>query len=232
MKLFNLITITMLATSQALAANPVCKDESGTLYCTTGEIDTLTHLGKTNLSGTHVTGQVNIMGNLDATKAELGSLNVTGNTDATNIVIHNTTESIGNVRAAETHFDGPTQITGDLKGGNNLFASNTKVIGTATLNHDHFKSLFDITGKLQSESATFAASVMITACESSFYRSVMPDITMNAQPQCPSSLQKIFLKDKSQVKGNITFRGGNGKVYLSKDSALMGQIIGGSVIRE
>jgi len=43
------------------------------------------------------------------------------------------------------------------------------------------------------------------------------------------NISKIYLKGDTEVKGNITFKGGNGVIYQEKNARILGKVDGGKV---
>jgi cytoskeletal protein CcmA (bactofilin family) len=230
--MFVMLIAMLISSSHVSAANDVCKNAYGILHCTNGEIDSINHLGRADLSGTHVLGQMRVIGDVDMHNVDIAAANITGNVIADHMLIQGNYEAIGNTRTTNAEFRSTVHIIGDVHGSNDIFSGQSKMIGSVKLSHDMFKLGAEFTGKMYAEESEFAAPIRIDSCLAEFYHSKSSHIELSAQKHCSGEIQKLYLYDKSQVRGNVTFQGGNGKIYLSKDSAVLGQVIGGVIVRE
>lgn len=227
-----IVTAIISLSAQQCLANNVCHNESGTLYCTDGTVDSIYHLGDTSLSGTHVVGEVKVLGKLDAINSEIGSGSIIGDVDISRLTVHNSISVTGDIHSVNSVYQSAVKFTGDLKGNNNTYEGKTEFIGDVKINDDTFKNSAIFTGKLRADAANFNNGITINSCLVEFYHSNTGQIIVNLQRHCDDGVQKIYLKDKTEVKGNINFVGGNGKVYVSKNSAIIGQVTGGTIVRE
>lgn len=212
------------------AANEVCTDTFGILHCGAGEVDHIFNLGNVILSGTHIDNGLSVTGNVQADNTEVGSVNITGNTVSSHMLVHNALRTIGIFHVDNSQFDSKATITGDVQGGHNVFNADTSMTGDVTLSSETFKGLSTITGKVYAELSQFSGVLTLNACQAEFSQSSTSQIQMTRQRDCPDDVEKLYLKAKTIVNGNITFTGGNGQVYLSKDSLIKGQVTGGTVI--
>lgn len=216
----------------SFASDDVCKSKHGSMYCSSGEVDSLFYLGDITLSGTHVLGAVHVLGNLDANNAEIGSGDVTGDIDVTHLKVNHEITVTGNIKSVNSLYLAKVKFTGDVRGNNNIYENNAEITGDAILNNETFKADVIVTGKLQTNATVMNSAVTFNSCLVELNHTSSSQINVSHQAHCDENIQKIYLHDKSYVKGNIHFAGGNGKVYVSKDSAIAGQVTGGTIVRE
>lgn len=224
-----LFSLSFLSSHAVFAANDVCTESFGVLHCGSGEIDNVFHLGNVFLSGTHITNSLSVTGNVEADNAEIGTLSVTGNVSATHLLVHQGVHSTGIFHIDNGQFESPVKLTGNIEGSHDIFNADTAMTGNVTLTSESFKSTSTITGKLSAELTTFSAPLTLNACMAELSQTALQQIQMTKQSNCPDDVEKLYLREKTIVNGNIVFPGGNGQVYLSKNSMINGQVSGGTI---
>lgn len=224
--------IVMSLSQVSLASNNVCNTDFGRMYCAEGEIDSIFHLGNTSLSGTHVIGNVRVLGKLEATNAEIGSGNIAGDIDVSKLTVNRNMTVVGGIRSVNSTYQSSVKFTGDLKGRNDVYQNKAELTGDVQVDGSIFKGDVTVIGKLHANASVFNGFATFDSCLIEFNRSTTSQINVKAQHNCGDGEQKIYLKDKSQVKGDIHFEAGNGKVYLSNNSTIIGQVTGGTIVRE
>ena len=226
------ITASLTFSPFAHAANNVCSNDYGKMQCAAGEVNSINHLGNLTLSGTHVLGQLTVVGNVEANNAEVGSGDITGIVDASHLTVQKQLSSIGKFHAVNSVFNGELKLTGKFEGKNNVFNDKADVVGDVNINNEMFKREAEFTGNVFAKFTTFSMPIKINACESTLSHSISAGVIVGAQKNCSGGSEIIRLQDQSQVKGDIRFLSGNGKVYVSKDSSVSGHVTGGVIVRE
>lgn len=225
-----LLFIAFICCQKSFADNPVCNDVVGVLHCGAGNIDNIDHLGDVYLSGTQVNNLLSVTGNVQADNADINEVNITGNLDASHLVIHGALHTTGIFRVDNSNFGALAVITGNVDGHHDVFSNETRMTGDVIVRSETFKATSTFTGGLTAEASRFNSPITLNACLAEFSQSTTADIQVTPQKNCPDDVEKLYLRDKTHVNGNIFFPGGNGQVYISKDSIISGKVNGGTII--
>jgi len=227
-----LYVLLFLISNVSFAADNVCTNNLGNMVCTSGEVANINHIGNLSLSGTHVLGELRVIGNVEANHAEIHDGEITGIVDASYLLVKNKLNSIGKFNSTNSIFGENIKITGNFNSKNDNFNSKTEVIGDVKLNNATLKAEGEFTGKLTAFYSKFQAPIFISSCETSLNHSITNNVFIAMQKNCSDNGQIIRVDDQSQINGDIQFFGKNGKVYLSKNSSVNGRVLGGTIIRE
>jgi hypothetical protein len=97
--------------------------------------------------------------------------------------------------------------------------------GTALLEHTHIDQHATLFGYLSASESDFKKPITLHGQTSTFSHCHLNALNMIAgKKQTP----QVWLKDHSEITGNVHFRGKNGIVFLDKTSSVQGNIIGGT----
>lgn len=222
----------LLCQQAAFASEDVCQTKWGSMYCSAGEVSSIFHMGDAVLSGTHVNGTVRILGDLDAHKSEMSSLVSMGKVSLAQSKILSSADITGECESHRSYYEGSTKITGNLRSHYDLFSRDVNVIGDFRADDSEFKDQVSIIGAVNADDSIFEKNMDIQSCMIEFSQVQSSHINIKPEKKCNDQIQKIYLRNKSKINGNIHFAGGNGMVILSQDSTISGQVIGGKVVRE
>lgn len=135
----------------------------------------------------------------------------------------------GMVSVNGTTVRGITTVNGMLSADDASFSS-IDINGNVTLYKCSVNDEAEIKGSLKASSTIFEKSLDIY---SNYIRVVDTKIKNNINVHHTNQpMQKIFLDNNSEVGGDIVFDDGNGTVFVSKGSKIVGTVIGGKVINK
>lgn len=231
-KLFLIVFIHLLISPFAFASEDVCQSKGDSLYCSAGEVSSIFHMGNTILSGTHVLHSVRVLGDLDAHKADMENLTLMGKVNMTLSVVRGGLDVTGECESHQSNFQENAKITGNLRSNHDSFQHDVTMTGDLRVKDSEFKSIVDVTGSIQADGSVFDDALNVQSCLIEFSQVKTKQIIIKNDRNCAANTQSIYLKNRTEVSGNIHFVGGNGKVFISKDSVINGQVIGGVVVRE
>lgn len=89
----------------------------------------------------------------------------------------------------------------------------------------------EINGFTSGINATFQAPLTLTCRKATFENCNLSAVTVKKTGWSFGS-QELILSKKTICKGPITFEAGNGKVIVSKDSQILGKVIGAEVVAQ
>jgi hypothetical protein len=232
LRLILIILLNLFFAQTMFASEDVCQTKWGSMYCSAGEVSSVFHMGDAVFSGTHINGTARILGDLDAHKSQIGSLVVMGKLTLAQSAIHDSTEITGECESHRSLYEGGTKVTGNLHSHSDTFSQSLSVIGDFKAEDSIFKDQVSIVGLVNLDDVLFEKNIEIQSCLIQLSQIQSSQITIKPEKNCPDQTQKIYLRNKSKVTGNIQFTGATGKVFISKDSVISGQVIGGSVVLE
>lgn len=205
--------IALLATgliANCAVADEICNIKGATLSCGTGELSQLINAGSLKLEGTFVSGETNVSGTFRSEGAHLASASIAGSTELN-----------------QSDISGPLQITGATKMTNNHMEQSVKIAGHLTSQLDSFAQDVQVAGPIEAEGSVFGANLQVSANDISF--SHVEANAINVLPSSSTHKQSLYLRDGTQVHGNISFASGNGLVFITSGSTVDGEIIGAEV---
>ncbi len=168
----------------------------------------ITKLGEEIISSITIHGPATMQGTKILDMAE-----VNGSLNAVKATINKLTLN-GNLEGLEIH----------LKEG--------KINGTVRLNKSNVSGMITVYGLLTASESDFSNAIVIDSTEVHFSKSSLQDITILNSSTYPT-VQKVFLKDNTILKGKIIFNSGKGEVILSGQSTIIpSQVIGGQIIQK
>lgn len=197
--------------SNQVFADEVCKQKGTILSCEAGTVDQIINTGGVRLKGTQVTNQVLVTGSFKAENAKLNEATITGSTEMNLSDVSNNMQVTGSTKSIDSKYHGPFVVTGKFSSVN-----------------DTFEQPVSITGQLDSESTTYKDKLSVTAKEIGFVGVNAADVIIH-QSSSTNPKQSLYLRENTQITGNIIFEGGNGMVFLSGGSAVAGEIRGAEV---
>lgn len=135
----------------------------------------------------------------------------------------------GMVTVNGTTVEGATKINGMLNADDANFArlnvNGSVVLIQCVVNHGA-----EIKGSLKATSSKFEKSLDIF---SSSTRLISSKVNENLNiHHTDNRTQEVFLENNSEVKGDIVFDDGHGKVYVRDGSKIGGNVIGGEIINK
>ncbi len=131
----------------------------------------------------------------------------------------------GMVTLSGTTVKNDTVINGRVTADKATF-NNLKVNGTLDINNSTVEGTVLVSGLLNADKTTFKQKIEIASNVIRFSKSEINEILVDdTQPKVE---QKIYL-DKTKVNGDITFKSGDGIVYVGKDVEMKGKVVGGKV---
>lgn len=124
-----------------------------------------------------------------------------------------------------TVVEGHTQVNGSLEADHATLKTLT-VNGTASFNDSVLEGEARVNGSLDAVNTQFRSSLTIASNRVDFRKCELQTIVVEkiTEPE-----QKIKLS-ATHVAGDITFKGGNGLVYLCNHSEITGKVNGGKII--
>lgn len=135
----------------------------------------------------------------------------------------------GMVTVSGTTVEGVTQVNGMLNADDARFAS-LNVNGSANLTQCTIQQDAEIKGALKASSSTFEKSLTIF---SNLTRLTSSKVNAGMQiHHTDNPNQEVYLDSRSEVLGDIVFDDGHGKVFVSSDSKVHGNVIGGTIINK
>lgn len=133
----------------------------------------------------------------------------------------------GFLETYKTDFREFLEVNGQLAADKSRFLE-LKVNGEADLHECILYGPGIIRGKLTASHSVFEGPLEVTAKEVVFARCLVSDITINPvgnfqQPQI------VKVNRGSVIYGNIVFESKGGEVHLSRDSRILGGVVGGTI---
>lgn len=131
-----------------------------------------------------------------------------------------------------TDFEGTTVQKATINGS---LDARKATIGTLVVNGSAYleESVVEhdatINGVLETSKTTLQ-KLFIASREVILSETTATDIVMRKDPV--AKVQKIKLRKGAQITGSITFESGNGEVWLSDDSSILGNVKGGKTLRK
>lgn len=122
-----------------------------------------------------------------------------------------------------------TEVLGRTRVRGNLLAEEAKlqqlsVQGNASLLHCDINGVSEIEGAFRSRSCHFSQPIHVSGNQVWLAGTELPGLTVRVGA---SGISTVVLKEQSQVRGDIHFVGGEGRVVLSQGSQVGGKIVGG-----
>ena len=191
-------------------AEDICKVKGSVLSCGTGELETLLNVGSINLQGTTVIGETNVSGSFKAKGAHLVDVSITGTTELT-----------------QSDFTGLVQVTGTTKMTENHFSQPVKITGHLTSELDNFGQSVQVAGIIDATGSVFSGDLKTSSNDINF--SHVEANNLEILPGSSTHKQSLYLRDDSQIHGNINFAGGNGLVFITTGAKVDGEITGAEV---
>ncbi len=127
-----------------------------------------------------------------------------------------------------TVVDGVT-VNGRLVA-NNASLNEVNVNGSFSLDKTKITGLSTINGSLNATDSNIAQTMELGSSESTLSGTTSADIIVTAMK--PAVQQTLNLENSTKVLGSITFKQGNGLVYLFKTSSITGQVNDGKIINK
>jgi hypothetical protein len=212
MKKLLILVSCLWVTHGALAEQP-CKvkiPSKGLGECSAGTMQHMVLMGGANVDGTTVTGDVRVLGNLNAKNFTVEqSLRVKGNTNLTSSKIMGEMNLSGDLKAKETSMGGGT------------------VNGSVFLSQSAVTSDFDIKGNLHAVKTKFEGEVIVAGVKIYLENSTIGSLVI--EPTNANTVQVVKLEKGSHV-GDVLFTAGDGHVIVAKDASV-GGVSGGSIVK-
>ncbi|MBP6740716.1 MAG: hypothetical protein KA146_12040, partial [Leptospiraceae bacterium] len=104
--------------------------------------------------------------------------------------------------------------------------------GTVSLRKSKVSGIITVYGLLTASECEFSNAIMIDSTEVHFSKSTLQDINVLNSATNPT-VQKIYLKENTILKGKISFKSGKGEVIISgKSTITASQVIGGKITQK
>ena len=104
--------------------------------------------------------------------------------------------------------------------------------GTVSLRKSKVSGIITVYGLLTASECEFSNAIMIDSTEIHFSKSTLQDINVLNSATNPT-VQKIYLKENTILKGKISFKSGKGEVIISgKSTITASQVIGGKITQK
>ena len=130
----------------------------------------------------------------------------------------------GSAHLDHTRIEGTSSIHGYLHA-THAHLDKLKVHGTALLDHCLVNQTTNVFGYLSAAGTQFKQPITLHGNTSNFNHSLINSLNIiTPTKQTP----QVWLKDHSEIAGNINFRHKKGIVFLDKTSLIHGKIIGGT----
>ncbi|HJN37892.1 MAG TPA: hypothetical protein QF353_03855 [Gammaproteobacteria bacterium] len=133
----------------------------------------------------------------------------------------------GYVSLMNVAVGGETIIEGMLQAKKSKFSGNIKVKGSIHMKGSRVLGKTFIMGALDVENSRLK-DIEITAKQAVFSQSQAGTVRVK---RTPNDTQRIYLQGGTLISGNIVFESGNGEVVKSDQARVLGQIIGGHVVK-
>lgn len=181
----------------------------GSQDITSAEIKNIHHSGKLLVKKIKVLEATLVNGRLEADDAIfLGDTTINGRLDAKEAKFKGLVVN-GDAELKKVQISGPVNVNGKLE-----------------LEECQLADSLHVYGYLKAKDAAFAKMVTVNSSKATFEDSVLNGLTV--QKNDSKEPQVIELK-KTKINGNIVFESGNGIVNMDSDSALSGEVKGGTV---
>lgn len=169
------------------------------------------HFGAIELTGIYVKNleQTGMLRLLNANVTESLVVNGIANLETCTL---NSVKINGSVAIQSSQISGPVTINGQMSAKISSFADSVQV-----------------SGYLISQQSTFAKTITLQGLNADFTDSTLHDITVNSMG---SDLTPHIVLKGSKILGNVTFNGGNGIVTVDANSAVSGEIKGGTLQKQ
>lgn len=144
-------------------------------------------------------------------------------------------ESVSNVKAnGSAKLDGTTvsnltEVNGKLTA-NDSTLNELNVNGSANLESCTIQGNASISGSLKGKDNTFEDTLTISSENTTLSSSSLQSIEVR-KVNSSDDKQVIRLEKNTSVEGDITFASGNGEVIIDASSEVLGNVIGGTVIK-
>jgi hypothetical protein len=226
---FSILGFSLLLTTGAFAMDPCAKIDA-LLICGKGNVENnLVHKGALDITGTHITQALNIVGSSVINDAMLNQLNIKGSLNIVNSTIDGTANILGMSVIKSTKFNKDVKIRGINYISNVKFAAPVKISGTIQGEKCIFNNEVEIRGKSKFSHSKFTSPIFLKTQAAIFSGSQLSDVKIAKGKK--SEQQVITIADGSSV-GNITFVNNNGLIKLSADSKLLGEVKGGKISQQ
>lgn len=187
-----------------------CSERHGKLYCGAVQIENINYLGDVSLDGATVTGAMKVTGDLVMKDSYVNNLNV-----------------IGDLKASNSEINGESDIKGDAVLSDVKMKKNIHIVGDAKVINCEFKSEAAIVGDVDVKESKLFSELVLSTEKSHINNSTTKSIRYTNS----SDEQRLYLDNRTNVNGDISFPSGRGKVYLGFASRLNGKVNGGRVIK-
>jgi hypothetical protein len=179
------------------------------------------------IDGTTVSKSLDVLGNVDAQKAQINHIRILGNAYLDTTTATSLMDVTGNVRASDFTIVGPATVVGYFHGKQATFNSTAHIVGTLVCENCIFNDDATLIGDIKASNTKFLRNILLNANKSQFYHSSVNDIAVKKPSD--NQDQTIELSDSSIVN-NIIFESGKGVVILNGGSKITGSVKGGKVI--
>jgi hypothetical protein len=210
-------------------ADEVCKESAATLYCRQGSVDSIYFKGGVNLDQTKVLNGADISGGLTASGADFDTLTMRGSTVLTSSKVNRSLNARGQFNAKQVTLLGDSVISGNFVA-MDLAAKSSIVISGSTYCQDcQFDSKATFSGAVRLINSKFNSNLEIFARDASFTDSTLQDIVIKIKTE---DKPQVLILDGATTVNNITFVNQKGTVFVSKESKILGTVIGAEVHHE
>jgi hypothetical protein len=139
-------------------------------------------------------------------------------------------ESTGLIKLNGTSITHHINLTGSLISQNAEIGS-LEVMGEANLTGTTVQEASSIIGSLQATRSNFKKALTILTQKALFTASKLEGVTVQKDGACKGK-QIIELRQGTIVNGPIHFESGKGEVIVSSGSQILGEVVGGKVIKK
>ncbi len=120
-------------------------------------------------------------------------------------------------------------VLGDVAIKNSMVSDDAKIMGELAAHKTTFGGTVKVQGPVAASSSKFKKSLFVVG-NVLLINSQAQDLII--EPKSPNDIVNVYLEGWTSVTGNITFKGGNCTVFVSRGARFNGDIVNGKIYRQ